>query len=115
MWVARRRPFAAIERASAAARLQAERDVLGRLDPAEQAAFERALSGIRAANFAWWNEEHNASIDLCSHIPVGRAALAIGAAAGLAAPDDALFLFAPELEQLGDGRLGLAEAAARVP
>lgn len=110
----RRRPFADLERGSNAARLQAERAVLGRLRPAEHAAFERALADIRAANFAWWNEEHNASIDLCSHIPIRRAALAIGAAAGLTAPDDALFLFRPELEELGDGRLSPAEVAARV-
>ena len=111
----RGRSFADVERASAAARVQAERAVLGRLDPAEHAEFARALADVRSANFAWWNEEHNPSIDLCSHIPVRRAALAIGGAAGLIAPDDALFLFRPELEELGEGRLSPAEVAERVP
>ena len=111
----RRRSFADIERASAAARLQAERAALERLGPAERAGFERALADLRDANFAWWNEDHNARIDLCSHIPVRRAALAIGAAAGLTQADDALFLFRPELEELGDGLLSPAEAQALVP
>ena len=31
-----------------------------------------------AANFAWWNEEHNYYIDLRAHLPMRRAALALG-------------------------------------
>jgi pyruvate,water dikinase len=108
----RERSFADMERASITARRDAEEAIFERLGAPERERFERALADVRAANFAWWNEEHNAAIDLCVHIPVRRAALAVGAAAELDAPDDAFFLFRGELEELAAGD---ASVAAQVP
>ena len=55
----------------------------------------------QAANFAWWNEEHNYLIDRRAAIPVRRATLELGAwlaADGeIADPTDLFFLFKPEL------------------
>jgi phosphohistidine swiveling domain-containing protein len=111
----RERSFADVESASAAARHEAEQDILTRLTASERAVFQRALAHVRKANFAWWNEDHNPYIDLCVHIPVRRAALAVGSAAGLADPEATFFLFREELEQLADGRLSAHAAMSRVP
>lgn len=80
-----------------------------RLTVEEQQTFDGALAGCRAANFAWWNEEHNFYIDLRSHIPVRRAAMAIARAAGASTPEDALFLFVEELLDVAAGRRTWAE------
>jgi pyruvate,water dikinase len=65
------------------------------------ARFNAALASNQAANFAWWNEEHNYLIDRRAAIPVRRATLELGsrlAASGLIAdPSDLFFLFKPEL------------------
>ena len=68
----------------------------------------RRWRGNQAANFAWWNEEHNYLIDRRAAIPVRRATLELGAR--LAAdgridrPDDMFFLFKPELFDVMDRR-----------
>ncbi len=85
-----------------------------RLTVEEQEAFDTALAGCRAANFAWWNEEHNFYIDMRSHIPVRRAAMAIARAAGAADPEDAMFLYAEELLDVAAGRRTWAEFADAV-
>ncbi|MGH3304133.1 MAG: PEP-utilizing enzyme [Streptosporangiaceae bacterium] len=63
--------------------------------------FNEALGSNLAANFAWWNEEHNYLIDRRAAIPARRASLELGArlaAEGtLAQPDDIFFLFKSEL------------------
>jgi phosphohistidine swiveling domain-containing protein len=63
--------------------------------------FNEALASNQAANFAWWNEEHNYLIDRRAAIPVRRATLELGArltdAGRLSRPDDMFFLFKPEL------------------
>jgi phosphohistidine swiveling domain-containing protein len=63
--------------------------------------FDEALASNQAANFAWWNEEHNYLIDRRAAIPVRRATLELGARivdeGRLAQPDDLFFLFKPEL------------------
>ncbi len=63
--------------------------------------FNEALASNQAANFAWWNEEHNYLIDRRAAIPVRRASLELGARltgeGRLQAPDDIFFLFKPEL------------------
>ncbi len=41
--------------------------------------FNEALASNQAANFAWWNEEHNYLIDRRAAIPVRRATLELGA------------------------------------
>ena len=76
---------------------QARRSVNG----SDLARFNEALASNQAANFAWWNEEHNYLIDRRAAIPVRRATLELGArltdAGRIAHPDDMFFLFKPEL------------------
>ncbi|MGF1465585.1 MAG: PEP-utilizing enzyme [Sandaracinaceae bacterium] len=75
----------------------------GRLTKEEQAQFDGALSACQAANFAWWNDEHNYYIDLRATIPMRRACLALSDALGGDQPDDTLFLFWPEMRQIASG------------
>lgn len=69
--------------------------------------FNEALASNQAANFAWWNEEHNYLIDRRAAIPVRRASLELGArlaAEGrIERPDDMFFLFKPELFDVMEG------------
>ena len=67
-------------------------------------AFNELLGICTVANFAWWNEDHNYYIDLRASIPMRRGALALGAAVGANTYDDALFLFSPEIRDIGHGR-----------
>ena len=66
--------------------------------------FIEALAGNQAANFAWWNEEHNYLIDRRAAIPVRRATLELGARLAadgkIERPEDMFFLFKPELYAL---------------
>ncbi|MGE3287010.1 MAG: PEP-utilizing enzyme, partial [Pseudonocardia sp.] len=81
--------------------------------------FDAALAANRAANFVWWNEEHNFLIDRRIHLPVRRFSLALGerlvADGVLAAADDVFWLFKPELFDAMAGRADWAELAALVP
>jgi phosphohistidine swiveling domain-containing protein len=95
------------------------------------ARFNGALASNQAANFAWWNEEHNYLIDRRAAIPVRRATLELGsrlASSGLIAdPSDLFFLFKPELYAVmpelaggagtgfGAGSSRWAEIAAMIP
>jgi phosphohistidine swiveling domain-containing protein len=102
---------------------QARRSVNG----SDLTRFNEALASNQAANFAWWNEEHNYLIDRRAAIPVRRATLELGArltdAGRLSRPEDLFFLFKPELFEVmesggaagsgGDGRW--AELAAMIP
>ena len=65
--------------------------------------FNQLLAINQVANFAWWNEDHNYYIDLRASIPVRRGALALGEALDVNRYDDALFLFHPEVRDLGHG------------
>ena len=76
----------------------------GTLATGERARFDEALTACQAANFAWWNEEHNYYIDLRAHLPLRRAALALATACDAAEPTDGLFLFRPELEAVMAGK-----------
>ena len=66
-----------------------------------RARFDEALTANRAANFVWWNEEHNFLIDRRIHLPVRRLTLAVAdllvAEGRLAAQEDVFFLFRHEL------------------
>ena len=96
---------------------QARRSVNG----SDLTRFNEALASNQAANFAWWNEEHNYLIDRRAAIPVRRATLELGArltdAGSISRPDDLFFLFKPELfEVMGSGDPSLwAELAAMIP
>lgn len=76
----------------------------------DRAVFARGIGQCRMANFAWWNEDHNALIDLRAHLPVRRVAREIARRRGLSA-DDAAFLFADEIRTLHEGE-GMGALAA---
>ncbi len=80
----------------------------GKLSGSEQATFDEALESLQAANFIWWNEDHNYYIDMRATIPLHRAAKSIGEALDLSDPADVCFLFFPELEAVarGDRKIG---------
>jgi pyruvate,water dikinase len=77
--------------------------------------FNEALASNQAANFAWWNEEHNYLIDRRAAIPVRRATLELGArltdAGRIAHPDDMFFLFKPELFEVMESSEGTCSSA----
>ena len=79
------------------------------INGSDLARFNEALASNQAANFAWWNEEHNYLIDRRAAIPVRRATLELGARLAadgrIERPEDMFFLFKPEL-------YGLMEAGA---
>lgn len=83
--------------------------VLAGLSPAAQARLAPALDVVRRANPVWWNEEHNALIDLRVHLPVRRVALALGDRWGADRPDDVLYLYAGEVDALLAGAAAWAD------
>jgi phosphohistidine swiveling domain-containing protein len=85
------------------------------LTAAEQAAFDAALAACHHANFAWWNEEHDFYIDLRIHIPLRRAALALGRVVGADRPDDCVYLFRSEFEDVVNGLRSYSEFRAAIP
>jgi pyruvate,water dikinase len=103
----------------------AERDA--QIDAARRAVngsdlqrFNEALASNQAANFAWWNEEHNYLIDRRAAIPVRRATLELGARLAadgrIERPEDMFFLFKPELyDVMEGGERRWPELAAMVP
>ncbi|MBI2800272.1 MAG: PEP-utilizing protein mobile subunit [Gammaproteobacteria bacterium] len=96
--------FAAARRGAIDERDTAVEVARSKLSRAELEAFNAGLDSVRHANFAWWNDEHNFLIDLRSTLPLRRAALAIGEAAGAERKDDTCFLFWPELRDLCAGK-----------
>jgi phosphohistidine swiveling domain-containing protein len=95
--------FEAARAAAVAERDAAIADARATLTQEDQAKFDGALAACQHANFAWWNDEHNYYIDLRATIPMRRACLAIGQAVGADRPDDALFVFWPEMMQVVTG------------
>jgi phosphohistidine swiveling domain-containing protein len=85
------------------------------------ARFNEALASNLAANFAWWNEEHNYLIDRRAAIPVRRATLELGArlasSGEISDPTDLFFAFKPELFDVmsGGGSSSWAELRATIP
>jgi phosphohistidine swiveling domain-containing protein len=103
----------------------AERDA--QIDAARRAVngadlqrFNEALASNQAANFAWWNEEHNYLIDRRAAIPVRRATLELGARLAadgrIERPEDMFYLFKPELfDVMEGGERRWPELAALIP
>jgi phosphohistidine swiveling domain-containing protein len=91
------------------------------LNGANLTRFNEALASNQAANFAWWNEEHNYLIDRRAAIPVRRATLELGtwlASDGeISDPTDLFFLFKPELYDVmsGGGATSWADLRAMIP
>ena len=110
-------------RAAAVAERDAQIDQARRsLNGSDLTRFNEALASNQAANFAWWNEEHNYLIDRRAAIPVRRATLELGArltdAGRISRPDDMFYLFKPELFEVmesGGRAAGWAELAAMIP
>lgn len=69
--------------------------------------FNEALDTNQKANFAWWNDEHNALLDRRLAIPVRRATLALGDRLTndgvISQPDDLFFVFKSELFEAIEG------------
>jgi phosphohistidine swiveling domain-containing protein len=89
-------------RAAAIAERDAQIEAARRaVNGADLVRFNEALASNQAANFAWWNEEHNYLIDRRAAIPVRRATLELGArlaeAGRVTDPTDMFYLFKPEL------------------
>lgn len=74
-----------------------------RLTVEDREQFDAGLGACQAANFNWWNEEHNFYIDLRAHLPLRRASAALAVAVGADSEDDGLFLFGPEARSLAHG------------
>jgi pyruvate,water dikinase len=111
-------------RAAAVAERDAQIDQARRsLNGSDLTRFNEALASNQAANFAWWNEEHNYLIDRRAAIPVRRATLELGArltdAGRISRPDDMFYLFKPELFEVmesgtdGQGGWGAGAPQAR--
>ncbi len=73
----------------------------------EQAAFDAGVASCQAANFPWWQDDHNYYIDLKVSLPLRWAARAIAERTGADQADDGLFLFWPELTAVADGEKSL--------
>lgn len=93
--------FAAARQAAIAERDEQIETARRAINGSDLQRFNEALASNQAANFAWWNEEHNYLIDRRAAIPVRRASLELGARlvdeGKLTQPDDIFFLFKPEL------------------
>jgi phosphohistidine swiveling domain-containing protein len=77
--------------------------------------FNEALASNQAANFAWWNEQHNYLIDRRAAIPARRAVLELGARLAaddvIGAPDDLFYLFKPEFFDVMEGAASKGSAS----
>jgi pyruvate,water dikinase len=85
-----------------------------RLTFREQETFDAALASVQAANFPWWQDDHNFYIDLRAALPLRWTALAVARAAGAHRPDDTLFLFWPELTAVAAGERRLSSFASLI-
>lgn len=74
-----------------------------KLTAEEQGAFDAGVASCQAANFPWWQDDHNYYIDLKVSLPMRWAARAIAEKTGADHPDDGLFLFWPELTAVANG------------
>ena len=86
----------------------AERDAAidaarSRLTRQEQQIFDAGLASLQAANFPWWQDEHNFYIDLRVSLPLRWAAQGIAERVGADRADDTIFLFYPELAAVAAG------------
>jgi phosphohistidine swiveling domain-containing protein len=70
----------------------------------EQKLFDGGLASCRAANFPWWQDDHNYYIDLRISLPMRWACQAIADRIGADHQDDTLYLFWPEIMDVSAGR-----------
>jgi phosphohistidine swiveling domain-containing protein len=76
-----------------------ETSICKRLSTPERSVFQHMLSDLRRANLVWWQEDHNAFIDMSAILPLRRVALELGRRLKLDAPEDGAYLFCRELLQ----------------
>jgi phosphohistidine swiveling domain-containing protein len=107
--------FGKAREAAIAERDERIEDARRSLRGADLQCFDEALASNQAANFAWWNEEHNYLIDRRAAIPIRRATLELGARLAadgvIGQPDDLFFLFKPS----GRARTARGRSAASPP
>lgn len=70
----------------------------------EQAVFDGGLAANRAANFPWWQDDHNFYIDLKVMLPLRRLCQELARRVGADRSDDLVHLFWPELIDVASGR-----------
>lgn len=95
--------FGAAREAALAERDEAVDRARSMLSAEEQAVFDGGLAACRAANFPWWQDDHNYYVDLKVSLPMRWACQEIARRVGADAEDDMLFLFWPENMRLVTG------------
>jgi pyruvate,water dikinase len=70
----------------------------------EQKLFDGGLASCRAANFPWWQDDHNYYIDLRISLPMRWACQGIADRIGADHRDDTLYLFWEEIMDVSAGR-----------
>jgi pyruvate,water dikinase len=74
-----------------------------RLTREEQAVFDGGLASCQAANFPWWQDDHNYYMDLKVSLPMRWACQAIAERVGADSSEDMFYLFWPENMKLVSG------------
>lgn len=69
----------------------------------EQAVFDAGLHANQAANFPWWQDDHNYYIDLKVMLPLRRACQELADRVGADDKNDMIYLFWPELLDVANG------------
>lgn len=95
--------FAAAERNAVAERDAAIDAARSGLTREERVVFDQGLASNTAANFTWWQDDHNHYIDLRVMLPLRRACLELAERVGADRPDDLIHLFWPELMAVAEG------------
>jgi pyruvate,water dikinase len=95
--------------AAAARNALAERDAAidaarSGLTREEQAVFDGGLAANQAANFPWWQDDHNYYIDLKVMLPLRHACQELAGRVGADDKNDLLYLFWPELLDVAAGK-----------
>ena len=80
-----------------------------RLTKEEQAVFDGGVASCQAANFPWWQDDHNYYMDLKVSLPMRWACQAIAERVGADSSDDMFYLFWPENMKLVSGEKTYAD------
>ncbi|MGH3418831.1 MAG: PEP-utilizing enzyme [Streptosporangiaceae bacterium] len=96
--------FEAARAAAVEEREEAVDAVRSTLTLEEQRLFDGGLASCRAANFPWWQDDHNYYIDLRVMLPMRWACQAIADRVGADRQDDTLYLFWEEIMDVSSGR-----------
>jgi phosphohistidine swiveling domain-containing protein len=96
--------FAAALRNAAEEREAAIDSARSGLTKEEQAVFDGGLAANQAANFPWWQDDHNFYIDLKVMLPLRRACQELAGRVGADDRNDMLYLFWPELVDVANGK-----------